>query len=534
MKSAASFPRRSGSRAFDDAADAEPVAQATTREPSDDTPEYQMGRAETEKLRRVEGTYLSRPRVSIRLRIVAGFLLCFFLLAAAGLVNLVILYQARSKLHFLDISQSLSLQIQDASHLARLNFPDEQNLVAATTRANNALDLLLNEGAPVMGATGEHDLTVLNYRMGHYVQLLGDALTLSKAGTPLEPAQGLLQEQLDSTASGLLNMLRTMKAREAVAADHVLSLSQKLPFLFSALMLIIIFWITSMLAGTITASLQRLEDSTRRIAAGDFTLMNPRRRYHDEFSDLALAVNRMLLELRARQVQVSKADRLASVGFVTSGFAKRLNGAFDAITDAVGTFLAGCPEAGACEQCGLVRTVSAETEYGKDAIAQLLDFATDDQFVLGNVSLYEVVESARNLLQNQLDAAHITFTNDIPPEMPEVRGAASQLRHVFVNLFHNAIQAMPGGGTLSVKAALLDGGRATVTVSDDGVGIPPENLAHIFDPSFTTKDLRSGTGLGLSISHGVIKKHGGDLRAESLIGKGTAIHVTLPLAPRSS
>ncbi|MEJ2678203.1 MAG: ATP-binding protein [Gemmatimonadota bacterium] len=533
MKSPASSSRGSESSAAgsDGAA---VVSVRGPREPGGDMPEYQMGRVETEKLRQLEHTYLSRPRVSIRLRIVAGFLLCFFLLAGTGLINLVILYQARSKLHFLDISQSLSLQIQDASHTARLDFPDEQNLVVATRGANSALDLLLNEGAPVLGATGERDLTLLNYRMGHYVQLLDDAVTLSKSGGALDRGTGPLAEQLDSTASGILDLLRTMKARQAVAADRVLSLSQKLPFVFSAVMLLIIFWITGMLAGTITASLQRLEESTRRIAAGDFTLMNPRRRYHDEFSDLALAVNRMLLELRAREAQVNKADRLASVGLVASGFAQRLSGAFDAISDAVETFIARCPQAEECGQCGLAQAVSAETGRGKDVVAQLLDFAFDDQFVLEDVSLCEIVESARRLLQDQLDAAHITFVDDIPPGMPRVRGAASQLRHVFVNLFHNAIQAMPGGGSLSVRAALLDGGWASVAVSDDGVGIPPENLAHIFDPSFTTKDHRSGTGLGLSISHGVIKRHGGDLRVESLVGAGTTVHVTLPLAPRSS
>jgi two-component system, NtrC family, sensor kinase len=500
------------------------------REPSRDTPQYEMGQAETERLRRVETTFLARPRVSIRLRIVAGFLLCFFLLAITGLINLVILFQARSKLHFLDVSQSLSLEIQRAAHTARLDFPDQKNLATAAASAKDAFDLFMKEGAQIMGATGEKDLALLNYQMGHYVQLLDDGLALARSGAASAREKKALQEQMDASASGLLNLLRTMKAREAAAADRVLSLSQKLPFVFSALMLVIIFWITSLLAGTITDSLKRLEESTHRIAAGDFSLMNPKRRYHDEFSDLSVAVNRMLSELRAREAQVIKADRLASIGLVTSGFARQFSATLDAITSHVGSFLDQCPEAKACEQCGLLQALSAETQRGKETVATLLEFTLDHDFVLSDVSLHEVVESARQLLQDQMDEAHVSYSNGIPPDMPQVRGAVNQLRHVFVNLFHNAIQAMPHGGALSVKAALLEGERASVTVSDTGTGIPPEDLAHLFDPSFTTKDTEGGTGLGLSISYGLIKRHGGEIRAESLLGSGTTISLTLPLA----
>jgi two-component system NtrC family sensor kinase len=501
-------------------------------EPTSDAPEDQSGQVGTEGLRALEATSLSRPKVSIRLRIVAGFLLCFFLLAVTGLINLVILYQARSKLHFLDVSQSLSLQVQHASHMARMDFPNEDNLTAAAASARGAFDLFLKEGAAVMGATGEKNLAVLDYQLGHFVQLLDDGMSLARGGALSNQEQPRLRAEIDSSATGLLDLLRTMKADEAAAADHVLSLSQKLPFVFSAVMLVIIFWITSLLAGTITTSLQRLEEYTRRIAGGDFSLMNPRRRYRDEFSDLSLAVNRMLLELRDREAQVIKADRLANVGLVTSGFAQRVRGSFDAITKHVSSFLDDCPEARACQQCGLLQSVSAEAERGKDTVSALLEFTIDDDFVLGDVGLYEVVESARQLLQSQMDEGHVTFSNEIPPEMPPARGAANQLRHVFVNLFHNAIQAMPRGGTLAVRAALLDAGRASVTVSDDGSGIPPEHLAHIFDPSFSTKGTGAGTGLGLAISYGLLKRHGGDLRAESLVGRGTTMYVTLPLGGR--
>ena len=495
-----------------------------------DTPEYQMGEAGADRLRQLEQTYLARPRVSIRVRIVAGFLLCFFLLAITGLVNLVILYQARSKLHFLDVSQSLSLQIQQASHFARLGFPDEANLQTAAASARSAFDLFLQESAQVMGATGEKDLSQLNYQMGHYIQLLDDGLALAKAGTASTAETQALDAQIETAGSRLLDLLRTMKAREASAADGVLSISQKLPFVFAGVMLLIIFWIASLLAGTVTDSLRRLEESTRRIAAGDFTLMNPKRRYHDEFSDLSLAVNRMLLELGAREMQVMKADRLAGVGMVTSGFAQQVSASFDTVAQHIDSFLESCPAARECEHCGLTGAVSAEVQRGKESVASLLEFIAEDESVLSPINLRDVVESSRRLLEGQMAQAHVTFSNEIPPDMPSVRAAPNQLRHVFLNLFQNAIQAMPRGGSLSVRAALLAGHQASVSVSDQGAGIAPADLAHIFDPSFTTKGTTKGTGLGLAISCGLVKRHGGDIYAESLVGRGTTIHITLPLS----
>ncbi len=495
-----------------------------------DTPEYQLGQAETERLRQLEQAYLARPRVSIRVRIVAGFLLCFFLLAITGLVNLVILYQARSKLHFLDVTQSLSLQIQRASHFAQLGFPDETNLETAAASARSAFDLFLQESAQVMGATGEQSLSLLNYQMGHYVQLLDDGLALAKAGTASAGDAQALDRQIEAAGADLLDLLRTMKARQASEADRVLSISQKLPFVFAAVMLLIIFWIAGLLAGAVTDSLRRLEESTRRIAAGDFTLMNPKRRYHDEFSDLSLAVNRMLLELRARDLQVMKADRLAGVGMVTTGFARQVSASFDTIAQYITSFLERCPGARECERCGLLGAWSAEMQRGKETIASLLEFILEDESVLSPVNLRSLVESSRHLLEGQMEQAHVTFANQIPPDMPCVWGAPNQLRHVFLNLFQNAIQAMPRGGTLSVNAALLAGHQASVTVSDQGGGIAPEDLAHIFDPSFTTKDTTKGTGLGLSISYGLVKRHGGDMYADSLVGRGTTVHITLPLS----
>jgi two-component system NtrC family sensor kinase len=102
-----------------------------------------------------------------------------------------------------------------------------------------------------------------------------------------------------------------------------------------------------------------------------------------------------------------------------------------------------------------------------------------------------------------------------------------QLLQVLMNLIQNARQAMPKGGTLTLRTFAASG-SACLAVTDTGTGIPPDDLKHIFDPFFTTKPVGQGTGLGLSVSYGIIKRHGGEIRVRSESGEGTTFVVSLP------
>ncbi|MGA9752505.1 MAG: ATP-binding protein [Acidobacteriota bacterium] len=496
----------------------------------EDKPEYTLGHQEAARLHAMEEAFLHRPRLSIRLRIVAGFLLCFFLLAGTGLINLAILYQARGKLHFLDISQDLSLDVWEAHHFQRLDFPNRKNLEAARESAKRASDFLIQEGVNILDISSEKELVALNYKLGHYVQLVDDALALSAEPSPDPAREKALYNELNATSGDIMTTLRAMKVREAAAANRVLRMSQELPFVFAGIMLLIIFWITNLLANTITQSLNRLQESTRRIAAGDFTLMSPARRYRDELSDLSVAVNRMLLELRAREAQVIQADKLASIGSFTAGLAQELKKIFNGIWTSTRSFMERCHPNPDCPSYSLLESVFAQTQRGRETVQGLLEFSHEEAADQGPVNLAEVVESARKLLQHHMEAARVEFRSELPAGMPPVRGAFGQLKQIFLNLFHNAVQAMPSGGGLTVKAGFLGTDQAEITVSDQGVGIPPESLPYLFDPFFTTREGSTGTGLGLSISYGIVRKFGGDIRVESVVGRGTTIHLTLPLA----
>ena len=107
-------------------------------------------------------------------------------------------------------------------------------------------------------------------------------------------------------------------------------------------------------------------------------------------------------------------------------------------------------------------------------------------------------------------------------------GSVHNLQQVFLNLFLNAVQAMPDKGTLRIKS-YMENNSIRIDVSDSGIGIPEENLDKIFDPFFTTKEVGKGTGLGLSVSYGIIRKHHGRITVDSELGKGTLFSVVLPV-----
>lgn len=130
--------------------------------------------------------------------------------------------------------------------------------------------------------------------------------------------------------------------------------------------------------------------------------------------------------------------------------------------------------------------------------------------------------------RTQADAAGIDLHADTPPDLPAVNLDPARIRQVLDNLIANALRFTPRGGEIRVECSLENENLLSVAVSDTGAGIAPEALAHIFDRFFKSSDSR-GTGLGLTIAKNLVAAHGGEIHAESEIGKGTSIRFTLPL-----
>jgi signal transduction histidine kinase len=142
-----------------------------------------------------------------------------------------------------------------------------------------------------------------------------------------------------------------------------------------------------------------------------------------------------------------------------------------------------------------------------------------------------VVEKGLRLVSESLEAGHISVEKELQPGLPRAMADEDSLLRALENLYRNAIDAMPDGGKLRIRAARESGPlhRLRLEISDTGIGIDKDNLGHIFDPFFTTKEVGKGTGLGLSIVHGIIKENHGTIAVESEPGRGTTFFMTLPM-----
>jgi signal transduction histidine kinase len=266
-----------------------------------------------------------------------------------------------------------------------------------------------------------------------------------------------------------------------------------------------------------------------RIADGDFSPIVPARRYRDEFSTLAVAINRMLDELTARQQQLLQSRKMAAVGTLTSGVAHELNNPLNNISLTVETLLDDFDDMDEERKKKLLEDIFTQVQRAGATVRNLLDFTRKDQPVFTPVSMSDLLRASLKLVGNELALAGVEATVDVPSDLPPVNGNPRNLEQVFLNLFLNALEVMPDGGTLDVTAT-LQGGLVRVAVRDSGPGIRPEHLDQVFEPFFTTKEAGEGTGLGLSVSYSIVEKHGGHLEVESQPGEGTTFTVSLPAA----
>lgn len=228
---------------------------------------------------------------------------------------------------------------------------------------------------------------------------------------------------------------------------------------------------------------------------------------------------------RRLESEIQHAQRLESLGRLASGVAHDMNNVLAAIQASAELLQSHQPEGGPlARSLGLILMA---TGRGRDLVRGLTAFARKGlSEAPEDLDLNELVREEAALLERTL-LMRVQVAVDISPDLPHIRGARSSLGNALMNLCVNAVDAMPGGGVLTLRTRALEG-WAAVTVEDTGEGMPPEVLARATDPFFTTKPVGKGTGLGLATVRGVVEAHGGHLDLESKVGSGTRITLRLP------
>jgi hypothetical protein len=228
--------------------------------------------------------------------------------------------------------------------------------------------------------------------------------------------------------------------------------------------------------------------------------------------------------------QMERADRLASVGEMAAGIAHEIKNPLAGIAAAITILNDDFPEGDSRREIG--NEVLEQVKRLDKTVNDLLYFGkpTDPEPVM--VDLNVVVKKTLLFASQHRGGKRIEKVIALSDALPLVKVDPKQIQQIFLNLILNAVQAMPEGGTLTIRSQVKEAGGSrsvTVTFADTGVGIPKQLQAKIFTPFFTTK--AQGTGLGLAICHKLVAQHGGRLSVESEEGKGTMFTVELPVPP---
>jgi two-component system, LuxR family, sensor kinase FixL len=236
-------------------------------------------------------------------------------------------------------------------------------------------------------------------------------------------------------------------------------------------------------------------------------------------------------ELRSTTQQLWQAARLAGVGELAASIAHELNNPLATVSLRLEGLLARTPADDPRRRP--LEIVDQEVERMAKLVGNLLNFSRAGREQVSTVHVPDEVRTTIELAEPHLRRLRVEIAHEFAADVPAILADRQQLRQVLLNLFTNAGDAMPRGGQLHlrVQRGELPGPRPAVVieVADTGTGIPPQHLARVTDPFFTTKEEGKGTGLGLAICKRIVVEHRGTLEIDSVVNRGTTVRITLPV-----
>jgi len=276
-----------------------------------------------------------------------------------------------------------------------------------------------------------------------------------------------------------------------------------------------------------TRPVEVLTEAARRIGDGDlsggFTLDR-----QDEIGVLAKTLDDMKTKLKSSYDLLLQSEKMALMGQIVAGIAHELNNPLTIVIGNIQLMLMRERNEKSVESLSRIQDGA---ERASKIVKNLLTFARQETPERKLVNVNSIIRKSVELRSYELRVSNVDVSTELDDALPETMADPHQLQQVFLNLIVNAEHAMieaHGKGLLRVSSRREEG-KLHIFFSDDGPGIPNENLHRIFEPFFTTKAVGKGTGLGLSICQGIIVEHGGKIDVESTVGRGTTFIIELPI-----
>jgi two-component system NtrC family sensor kinase len=475
---------------------------------------------------------LDRPRFSLRLQIYLGFMAAFLLAVGVAAALVINFHSMENKIRFLEIVNDYVMEVEQARRFEKNFLLYGSDLADAQERIFQAEKILQrnsDELSAVMGSGwGEVMLPKLRSYQSH-LDRLGELQQKSGSAAP-KAAKKELQNRLRKEGQDLVSAAQALSNTEKASLTATTERSRQILVYSLLLILLVLVFNAYLLGSRILRSISQLGQHAHRIAIGDFGPITPVRRYRDEFTDLAVAINTMVEELENREAVLIQSHKMRAVGTLTAGVAHELNNPLNNITLTAHVLQEDYKTLDDEERQDMVGDVVSEAARAKKIISNLLDFARETGTQLEPLDLPRLLRETIALASNQIKLMDIKIEFQATDNLPRVHGDSQQLRQVFLNLILNAIDASEKRGKIQILVVPADEPNfVAVKVIDFGSGIPDHILPSIFDPFFTTKARGKGTGLGLSVSQGIVTKHGGRIMAGSHAGKGTTLTVVLPV-----
>ncbi|OGG46230.1 MAG: hypothetical protein A3F84_28740 [Candidatus Handelsmanbacteria bacterium RIFCSPLOWO2_12_FULL_64_10] len=232
-------------------------------------------------------------------------------------------------------------------------------------------------------------------------------------------------------------------------------------------------------------------------------------------------------QLGSMSQQLWQAAKLATMGELAASIAHELNNPLGTVTLRIESMLAALPPGDPKREA--LEVVEGEVERMANLVANLLQFGRRSQQQISSIDVRREITATLDLIRSLLNNRGVAVVQDFALDVPLVPADRQLLRQLFLNLVTNAVDAMPGGGALTIRVTSTSE-RVVMEFSDTGVGIAPEDLARVGEPFFTTKAEGKGTGLGVPICQRIVQDHHGSLDIVSELGVGTTVRVELPLA----
>jgi two-component system NtrC family sensor kinase len=477
---------------------------------------------------RAQKALTQRPAMSIRVKIIVGFFILFILCVGATITFYILGGRIQQKLKFMEAGSTFTFEIQQARRFEKnfFLFKTKTNLDDALENVRNARELLKIQEKDISAVIGKARWQTMIGHIDRYEKLLGRLRNAKDVGITQE-SYGEIEGELRQHGAEMIDFAVSLVQQERKEVESLSKLSHQIPLVFLAALLMLMIYLSLFLAQQIVRPLNRFVEYTRRIARGDFSPIQPAKRYKDEFSRLAVAINWMLDQLQKNQELSIQSKKLASLGTLVAGVAHEVGNPLNNISMTAQAYMDLYESLSREDRIGYMEKVLQETERIKVIVQDLLDFSKPKKTDFKEAEINGVIQKTLKLVHNMLHVSAIETQLDLQEGLPTVFIDENKIQEVLINLITNAIQAMSPGGILSIATRLGEGkDYVVIEVGDTGKGIPSEFLADIFDPFFSTKGIQ-GAGLGLSVSYSIIKNHKGNLRVKSEVGVGTTFFIEL-------